>query len=42
MTENEVKEQIIDETVAKQNAKAQKQRLIDRGYLPAARKSKPN
>jgi hypothetical protein len=32
MTENEVKEQIIDETVAKQNAKNEKQRLIDRGY----------
>jgi hypothetical protein len=33
MTEIEVKEQIIDETVAKQNAKNEKQRLIDRGYF---------
>ena len=38
MTEIEVKQQIIDETVAKGNAKAHKQTLIDRGYLPASEK----
>jgi hypothetical protein len=38
MTEIEVKQQIIDETVAKGNAKAHKQTLIDRGYLPADEK----
>jgi hypothetical protein len=37
MTENEVKEQIIDETVAKGNARL-KTTLIDRGYLPADEK----
>jgi hypothetical protein len=38
MTENEVKEQVIDETVAKQNAMNEKQRLIDRGLLPTSEK----
>jgi hypothetical protein len=38
MTEIEVKQQIVDETVAKQNAKNEKQRLIDRGLLPTSEK----
>ena len=36
MTEIEVKQQIVDETVAKHNAMNEKQRLIDRGLLPAS------
>lgn len=38
MTENEVKEQVIDEVIAKGNAKAHKNTFIDRGYLPASEK----
>ena len=38
MTEIEVKQQIVDETVAKHNAMNEKQRLIDRGLLPADEK----
>jgi hypothetical protein len=36
MTEIEAKEAIVNETVAKQNAMNEKQRLIDRGLLPAS------